>query len=82
MKAYTRSLNSEKDLTFVPWSAFESLACWYNCKIAGQETEDYRNFSEADVETFCQIYDRLFVTGIKNPSELYRKGIMEYLSHL
>ena len=82
MKAYTRSLNSEKDLTFVPWSAFESLACWYNCKIAGQGTEDYRNFSEADVETFCQIYDRLSVIGIKNPSELYRKGIMEYLSHL
>ena len=61
-------------------------------KIAGQETEDYRrsalplgsskNFSEADVETFCQIYDRLSVIGIKNPSELYRKGIMEYLSHL
>ena len=82
MKAYTRSLNSEKDLTFVPWSAFESLACWYNCKIAGQETEDYRNFSEADVETFYQIYDRLSVIGIKNPSELYRKGIMEYLNKM
>jgi len=73
------SLNSKKDMTFVPWSAFESLACWYNCKIAGKETEDYRNFSEADVKTFCQIYDRLSATGITSPAELYRKGIMEYL---
>ena len=79
MKEYTRTLNTEKDLTYVPWSAFESLACWYNCKIAGQETEDYRNFDEADVKTFCQIFDRLSATGITAPAELYRKGIMEYL---
>ena len=79
MKEYTRSLNTEKDLTYVPWSAFESLACWYNCKIAGGETEDYRNFDEADVKTFCQIFDRLSATGINDPAELYRKGIMEYL---
>ena len=78
MKEYTRSLNTEKDLTYVPWSAFESLACWYNCKIAGRETEDYRSFNEADVKTFCQIFDRLSATGITDPAELYRKGIMEY----
>lgn len=78
MKEYTRSLNTEKDLTYVPWSAFESLACWYNCKIAGKETEDYRNFGEADVKTFCQIFDRLSATGINDPAELYRQGIMEY----
>ena len=91
MKEYTRSLNSKKDLTFVPWSAFESLACWYNCKIAGQGkrragdgtsvlTEDYRNFGDADVKTFCKIYDRLSATGITDPAELYRKGIIEYLA--
>lgn len=79
MKVYTRSLNTERDLTYVPWSAFESLACWYNCKIAGEETEDYRNFDEADVKTFCQIFDRLSATGITDPAELYRQGIMEYL---
>jgi hypothetical protein len=79
MKEYTRTLNTEKDLTYVPWSAFESLACWYNCKIAGQETEDYRNFDEADVKTFCQIFDRLSAMGITDPAELYRQGIMEYL---
>ena len=79
MKEYIRSMKTEKDLTYVPWSAFESLACWYNCKIAGKETEDYRNFGEADVKTFCQIYDRLSAKGINDPAELYRKGIMEYL---
>ena len=80
MKEYTRSLGSKKDLTYVPWSAFESLACWYNCKIAGKKTEDYRNFSNADVKTFCQIFDRISATGITAPAELYRKGIMEYLN--
>ena len=79
MKEYVRTLKSIKDLTYVPWSAFESLACWYNCKIAGRETEDYRNFGNADVKTFCQIFDRLSVTGINDPAELYRKGIKEYL---
>ena len=79
MKEYTGNLKSDRDLTFVPWSAYESLACWYNCKIAGVITEDYRNFDEADVKTFCQIYDRLSATGINDPAELYRKGIMEYL---
>ena len=86
MKEHIRSLdktkmstNSQNDLTYVPWCAFESLACWYNCRIAGQETEDYRNFGEADVKTFCQIYDRLSASGITNPAELYRRGVMEYL---
>ena len=79
MKEYTRSLGSKKDLTYMPWSAFESLACWYNCKIAGMETEDYRNFGNADVKTFYQIFDRLSETGITDPAALYRKGIMEYL---
>jgi pimeloyl-ACP methyl ester carboxylesterase len=32
------------------------------------------------LKTFCQIYDRLSATGITGPAELYRKGIMEYLS--
>ena len=79
MKEYVRTLNSTKDLTYVPWSAFESLACWYNCKIAGKKTEDYRNFGSAEVKTFCQIFDSLSATGITDPAELYRKGIMEYL---
>ena len=79
IKEYTRKLNSKRDLTYVPWSAFESLACWYNCKIAGCETADYRAFGEADVQTFCQIYDRLSKEGISDPAELYRKGIMEYI---
>ena len=79
MKEYTGNLKTERDMTFIPWSAYESLACWYNCKIAGGETEDFRNFDEADVKTFCQIYDRLSATGINDPAELYRKGIMEYL---
>ena len=57
----------------------ESLACWYNCKIAGRETADYRSFGEADVQTFCQIFDRLSNEGISDPAELYRKGILEYL---
>ena len=90
MKIYIRELDSERDLTYVPWSAFESLACWYNCKIAGRErqrvgdgtsgmTADYHAFGEADVQTFCGIFDRLSKGGISNPAELYRKGIMEYL---
>lgn len=78
-KEYTRKLNSKRDLTYVPWSAFESLACWYNCKIAGRKTADYHAFGEADVQTFCQIYDRLSKEGISDPAELYRKGVMEYL---
>jgi len=80
-KEYTRKLDSERDLTYVPWSAFESLACWYNCKIAGHETADYRAFDEADVQTFCRIFDRLSKDGISAPAELYRKGIMEYLNN-
>ena len=80
-KGYTRKLESERDLTYVPWSAFESLACWYNCKIAGHEIADYRAFSEADVQTFCRIFDRLSKEGISDPAELYRKGIMEYLEY-
>ena len=90
MKVYTRKLNSERDLTYVPWSAFESLACWYNCKIADPErlrvgdqrsgmTADYHAFGEADVQTFYRIFERLSKEGICNPAELYRKGIMEYL---
>ena len=79
MKVYTRKLDSDRDLTYVPWSAFESLACWYNCKIAGRKTADYQAFGEADVKTFCQIFDRLSKDGISNPAELYRKGIIEYL---
>ena len=55
------------------------LACCYNCKIAGRETADYRSFGEADVQTFCQIFDRLSNEGISDPAELYRKGILEYL---
>ena len=46
---------------------------------AGHETADYRAFGEADVQTFCRIFDRLSKEGISNPAELYRKGIMEYL---
>ena len=78
-KEYTRKLDSDRDLTYVPWSAFESLACWYNCKIAGRKTADYHAFGEADVQTFCRIFDRLSNFGISDPAELYRKGVMEYL---
>ena len=78
-KEYTRKLDSDRDLTYVHWRAFESLACWYNCKIAGRKTADYHAFGEADVQTFCRIFDRLSNFGISDPAELYRKGIMEYL---
>ena len=78
-KECTRKLVSDHDLTYVPWSAFESLACWYNCKIAGRKTADYHAFGEADVQTFCEIFDRLSNDGISDPAELYRKGVMEYL---
>ncbi len=81
MKEYTRKQESKNDLTFIPWSAFESLACWYNCKIAGSETADYHAFGEADVQTFCRIFDRLSEEGLNSPEELYRKGIMEYLKN-
>ena len=80
MKDYTRELNSEQDLTYVPWSAFESLACWYNCKIEGKETAEFSDFEKADVHTFCQIYDRLSKDDTNDPAELYYKGIMEYLN--
>lgn len=79
LKDYVQQIDSEQDLTFVPWSAFESLSCWYGCQIAGTETIDYLNFGEANVETFCQIYDSLTQVGITKPTELYRQGIMEYL---
>ena len=82
MKDYTRELNSEQDLTYVPWSAFESLACWYNCKIEGKETAEFSDFEKADVHTFCQIYDRLSKDDISDPAEFYYKGIMEYLKIL
>ena len=81
-KEYTRKLDSDRDLTYVPWSAFESLACWYNCKIAGRKTADYHAFGEADVKTFCQIFDSLSKEGISDPAELYRKGVKEYLKQL
>ena len=80
-KEYTRKLDSDRDLTYVPWSAFESLACWYNCKIAGRKTADYHAFGEADVKTFCQIFDSLSKDGISDPAELYRKGVKEYLNY-
>ena len=38
-------------------------------------------FGEADVKTFCRIFDRLSKEGIINPTELYHKGIMEYLNN-
>jgi hypothetical protein len=81
-KIYTRKLDSKRDLTYVPWSAFESLACWYNCKIAGRKTADYHAFGEADVKTFYEIFDRLSNDGISDPAELYRKGVKEYLKQL
>ena len=80
-KEYTRKLDSDRDLTYVPWSAFESLACWYNCKIAGRKTADYHAFGEDDVKTFCQIFDSLSKDGISDPAELYRKGVKEYLNY-
>ena len=81
-KEYTRKLDSDRDLTYVPWRAFESLACWYNCKIAGRKTADYHAFGEADVQTFCRIFDQLSKDGISDPAELYRQGVMEYLEGL
>ncbi len=79
MKEMINSMGSENDLTFVPWSAFESLACWFNRKIAGEETEDFRNFEEADVQTFSDIFDKLSAQGISDPADLYRQGVLEYL---
>ncbi len=82
MKEYIKKLDSKRDLTYVPWSAFESLACWYNCKIAGRETADYFGFREAGVQTFFRIFDQLSKDGISDPAELYRQGVMEYLEGL
>ena len=46
----------------------------------GFSDEEYTaKFGNADVKTFCQIFDRLSATGITDPAELYRKCIMEYL---
>lgn len=78
-KEIINSMESENDLTFVPWSAFESLACWFNRKIAGEETENFRNFEEADVQTFSDIFDKLSAQGISDPADLYRQGVLEYL---
>ena len=80
MKEYTSKLNTTNDLTYVPWNAFESLACWFNNKINGKEMADFKSFGEADVQTFSKIYDELSAKGIMNPAELYRKGIMKYLA--
>ena len=61
---------------------YQEMAKRYNCKIAGKETEDYRNFNNADIKTFCQIFNRLSTMGIIAPTELYRKGTMEYLKQI
>ena len=49
----------------------------------GRETirSNVSAFGEADVQTFCRIFDRLSKDGISDPAELYRKGIMEYLEY-
>ncbi len=41
-----------------------------------------RAFGEADVQKFCEIFDRLSNNGISDPAELYRKGVKEYLKPL
>ncbi len=47
-----------------------------------QDREEVRQaFGEADVQTFCQIFDSLSNDGINDPAELYRKGVMEYLNY-
>ena len=49
-----------------------------------QKYKKYLTFGqgEADVKTFCQIFDSLSKDGISDPAELYRKGVKEYLKQL
>jgi len=79
LKDYCSKMQGKNDFTYVPWSAFESLACWYNCMIAGHKTEDFKNFGEADVKEFCRIYDKLANCGISDPVTLYRTAVVHYL---
>ena len=48
-----------------------------------QKYKEYLTFGqgEADVKTFCQIFDSLSKDGISDPAELYRKGVKEYLNY-
>ena len=49
-----------------------------------QKYKKYLTFGqgEADVKTFCQIFDSLSKDGISDSAELYRKGVKEYLKQL
>lgn len=76
-----RLLSISPDYAYVPWMAFESLACWYGCKIAGGESADVKYFRQsADADTFISIYTRLEADGCSDYTELYLKAIARYLS--
>ncbi|MGM9844828.1 MAG: hypothetical protein ACI30K_01170 [Muribaculaceae bacterium] len=69
------------EYAYVPWMAFESLACWYGCKIAGGESADVKYFRQsAEADTFMNIYSQLEADGCTDYTELYLKAIKEYLS--
>ena len=67
---------------YIPWNAFESLACWYGCKIAGGESADVKYFDRADVHTLMEIYSSLEKEGITDIPTLYRTAIARYVSQL
>jgi len=73
---------SSRDLTYVPWSAFESLSCWYGSRIAGEKTVDYYNFQEADAAAFYEIYDSLYLAGVTSVPQLYKKAVKAYIDPL
>jgi len=74
----SRSVSS-RDLTYVPWSAFESLSCWFGSRIAGEKSVDYYNFQEADASAFYEIYDSLYHAGVTSVSQLYEKAVKVYI---
>jgi len=79
MNALCSLSKSSRDLTYVPWSALESLSCWYGSKIAGKKTLDYYNFQEADAEGFFEIYDSLYDEGVTSATQLYKKAVKRYI---
>ncbi|MGN0206205.1 MAG: hypothetical protein ACI4BC_03085 [Muribaculaceae bacterium] len=75
-------MDEEGRSPYIPWNAFESLACWYGCKIAGGESADVKYFENADVHTLMEIYSSLEKEGITDIPTLYRSAIARYISKL
>ncbi|MGN0225724.1 MAG: hypothetical protein ACI4A7_06560 [Prevotella sp.] len=67
------------DLLYLPWNAFESLACWYGCKICNGESDDVKYFEDYEVRIFMEIYDGIYKSGVKDFKDIYRMGMEKYL---